>query len=137
MPTRIVALAVSLDHVLSLLCLAPSSSLPKHRALLCIRQHPYGCPDHVPSRPTSQALSAVVAVAPTPSALQSSPPNTWLSYLHALQALYQRRTQKETDSRNEVAKGAVKRSQKGRALLSSSPACNRCLNANCILTLNT
>lgn len=116
MPTSTAAAAVSLGHVLSL-CLISPSSLPKHRELLCICQHPCGsCLSRsctIP--PTSQALSAVVAVSPhTLSSAASSSPNTWLSfYLHALQALYQRQTQKETDSRKEAKKGMGEKVTKG------------------------
>lgn len=91
------------------------SSLPKHRALLCIHQHPYGLSRPCSTPPTSQALPAVVAVAPhTLSSAASSSLNTWLSfYLHALQALFQRRTQKETDSRNEAKQGVGEKVTKG------------------------
>lgn len=57
----------------------------------------------------------LVAVSPhTLSSAASSSLNTWLSfYLHALQALYQRQTQKETDSRKEAKKGMGEKVTKG------------------------
>lgn len=136
MPTRTVALAVTLDHVLSL-CLAPHPLCQSTEHSSAFVSIPMAYPDHVPSPPTSQALSAVAQVSPPPSALQRPPPRTCCLFTCTLSRPYIRADPEETDSRNEAKQEMGERSQKDRVLFPSSPACNRCLNANSRLTLNT